>query len=109
MLPDVGFVRPTFMALQPDLNSDKNFSTIHPEKNQPEDDQSRATAEKCLVAVAKGLEDILTEVDPEGIYDEFVDQMDQNIDGNRIHSDDDKRERPLAPSFHVDDVVEKRQ
>ena len=91
------------------LNAQEELSTVHPEENQPEDEDDGAAGEERLVGLAEDLEDAFAQVPAQGIADKSLDRPAHAVDGDGVHADHDEREGPAAQSDHVDHQIQSGQ
>ena len=72
-------------------------------KNQPAGEEVERLRDKLVPVAVKQFDDAAEE---EATRSGTVDDSWQHIDGDGIHADDFEEERPTAPTFYVDDVIE---
>ncbi len=60
---------------------------VHPEENQPEDQEHSRSVEQGLVGIADDVERVLAEMGREAVRDETLPEPGHAVGGDRIHAD----------------------
>src|SRR5215468_10091622 len=90
-------------------NSQEDFSAIHPKQNSPVNDQHAPADEQRLVCIAEDFEAVLAQMSLQCGGGKSVEQLGDAVGGDRIHPDDDQRERPPLHSLQVNQRIEPRR
>ena len=87
----------------------EQLAPIHPEQDQPEDQEHGRAVEQRLVRLAEDRERVLPQVDGQVPRDEALPEAGHAIGGDRVHADDPERKGPEAHAEEVEHGVEARQ
>src|SRR5262249_49616541 len=87
-------------------DAQEDLAPVHPEKHQPIRQQDGDPLQERLQPTTEKTEEMGTQVNMEGTHDEFLEKVGHQIGGDGIHSDDDQRERPFTPAFHLNNPAE---
>ncbi|MEN9633223.1 MAG: hypothetical protein RL077_1627 [Verrucomicrobiota bacterium] len=84
-------------------NPQENFPAVHPPADEPEDEQGEAIARDRSVGPG---EQAGTEVRLEQVPHPRSQKLRHEVNGDRVHANDDEELGPLAVTAHVDEPVE---
>jgi hypothetical protein len=76
------------------LNPQEDFPPVHPEQDEPGDEQGGRSVQERFVSITEECENFGAEVSAEIAVDEIVKEMVAAVGGNRVHADHDEGERP---------------
>src|SRR5262249_62316510 len=82
-------------------DSQEDFPAIHPEQCDPVNDQHTPADEQRLVSGAENFKAVLAEMSLQCAGGKFVQQLGNAVRRDRIHPDDDQRERPPLHSLSL--------
>ncbi len=92
-----------------DLNPQEDFAAVHPVKNQPIHGQHRQAQHEGLVGFAEPAEQVGPQVSLERRGYELVEQVRDQVGGNRVHADHAQQKCPGLESADVHYRIEGRQ
>src|SRR5436190_4676166 len=91
------------------LYSEKKFAAVHPEKDEPENEEDDDAFEHRRIDCPEGVENVLTEVGADVVAHKSDHQLPHAIEGDRIEARDDEREAPAFPTAPFDNGNERAE
>ena len=85
------------------LDLEEDLFLIEKEEDQPAGENVESMPGQLVPVTVKPFDDAAEE---ESIDSGAVNNPLHHVDGNGIHADDSEEERPTAPTFYIDDVIE---
>src|ERR1700712_2507289 len=90
------------------LDFDKNFLTVHPVQDKPDNKKGEPAAYQRSIGPADNLIVMFSEMNDERMFDQRAQPaVGDNISGDRIGADNHQEIRPFLFSGYVDDAIKK--
>src|SRR5437867_367485 len=91
------------------LDLQEQFPPIHPKQHEPVAQQNHAAPKEGLQSSAGKLKKVPAQVDLEAAIQKSFHEMRDAVRSNRVHADDNQRERPFLETLYIDHPTESGQ